>query len=72
LSEKENERVRVAINMLKEDFEELKRLAAADGDTISGYLKKALATEIYIKEKTNNGGKVLIEEDGLQREVIFR
>jgi hypothetical protein len=65
----EKERVRVAINMLKDDFEELKQLASDDGETVSGYLKKALATERYLKDKTKS---VLIEEDGTQREIVFR
>lgn len=68
----DKDRVRVAINMLKEDFDELKRLAADDGETVSGYLRKALATERYLKDRTRNGGRVLIEEDGLQREIVFR
>jgi hypothetical protein len=68
----EKERVRVAINMLKDDFEELKQLASDDGETVSGYLKKALATERYLKDKTKSGGRVLIEEDGTQREIVFR
>jgi hypothetical protein len=70
--ERERERVRVALNMLKEDYDELKALAEADGETVSGYLRKALATERYIKERTKSGGRVLVEEDGVQREVVFR
>lgn len=68
----EKERVRVALNMLREDFEELKRLAREDGETVSGYLRKAIATEQYLKDRTRSGGRVLIEEDGVQREVVFR
>lgn len=68
----ERERVRVAINMLREDFEELKRLAQEDGETVSGYLRKALATERYLKDRTKSGGRILVEEDGVQREIVFR
>ena len=68
----EKERVRVAINMLQEDFDELKQLASADGETLSGYLRKALATEKYLKQRTKSGGRILVEEDGIQREVVFR
>jgi hypothetical protein len=67
----DNERVRVAISMLKDDYEELKKLADADNETVSGYLRKALATERYIKERSKSG-KILVEEDGVQREVVFR
>ena len=70
--EAENERVRVAINMLRGDFEELKRLAQEDGETVSGYLRKALATERYLKNRTKHGGRILVEEDGVQREIVFR
>ena len=65
-------RVRVAISMLRNDFEELKRLADAEGETVSGYLRKALATERYLKARTENGGRILVEEDGVQQEIVFR
>lgn len=72
MSDQEKERVRVAISMLRDDYEELKRLAEADDETVSGYLRKALATERYIKERAQSGGKIIVEEDGVQREVVFR
>lgn len=68
----ETERVRVAVNMLRDDFDELKRLAQEEGETVSGYLRRALATERYLKDRTKSGGKILIEEDGVQREIVFR
>lgn len=68
----EKDRVRVAINMLRDDFEDLKRLARDEGETVSGYLRKAIATERYLKTRTKSGGRILIEEDGVQREVVFR
>jgi len=68
----DREKVRVAVNMLREDFDELKRLAEEDGETLSGYLRKAIATERYLKDRTKQGGRVIIEEDGVQREVVFR
>jgi hypothetical protein len=68
----EKARVRVAINMLRDDFEELKKLAEDDGETVSGYLRKALATERYLKTRTKSGGRILVEEDGIQREIVFR
>lgn len=72
MSVEDKERVRVALNMLKSDYEDLKELAAADGETVSSYLRKAIATERYLKERTKSGGKVLLEEDGRQREIVFR
>lgn len=68
----EQERVRVAVTMLRDDFQELKELAEEDGETISGYLRKALATERFLKNRTKSGGRVIIEEDGVQREIVFR
>jgi hypothetical protein len=68
----EKERVRVALNMLKDDYEELRALAEADGESVSGYLRKALATERYLKDRTRKGGRVIIEEEGVQREIVFR
>lgn len=72
MAEQERERVRVAISMLRDDYEELKKLAEAEDETVSGYLRKALATERYIKERAHAGGKIIVEEDGVQREVVFR
>ena len=68
----ERERVRVAVNMLREDFEDLKQMAAEEGETVSGYLRKALATERYLKSRTKSGGKILVEDDGIQQEIVFR
>ena len=68
----ENARVRVALSMLRDDFEELKKLADDNGETVSGYLRKALATERFIQSRTESGGRILIEENGVQREVVFR
>lgn len=68
----ERERVRVAISMLQEDYQELKSLAEEDGETVSGYLRKALATEQFLKDRIKSGGRVLIEKDGVQREIVFR
>jgi len=68
----EKARVRVAINMLRNDFEELKKVAEEDGETVSGYLRKALATERYLKMRAKSGGRILVEEDGVQREIVFR
>jgi hypothetical protein len=67
----DEDRVRVAINMSREDYEELKELAKNHGVSVTGYLKKAIATERYLKEKTVSGGRVLIEEDGVQKEIVF-
>ena len=68
----EKARVRVAINMFRDDFEDLKKLAEEDGETVSGYLRKALATERFLKSRTKSGGRILVEEDGVQREIVFR
>jgi hypothetical protein len=70
--DQERQRVRVAINLLREDYDELKQLAQDDGETLAGYLRKALATERYLKSRTKSGGRIFIEEDGVQREVVFR
>ena len=58
--------------MLRDDFEELKRLADENGETVSGYLRKALATERFIQSRLESGGRILVEEDGVQREIVFR
>lgn len=71
-NDRERERVRVALTMLKQEYDELRQLAEEEGQTVSGYLRKALATERFLRDRTESGGKVLIEEDGVQREIVFR
>lgn len=65
-----SKRVRVAFTMRPEDHAELKRLAG--DDTVAGYIRKAVATHRYIADAVERGAKVLVEVDGLQREVVFR
>jgi hypothetical protein len=68
----DKQRVRVAISLLRDDYDELRRLAQDDGETVASYLRKALATERYLKSRTKSGGRIFVEEDGVQREVVFR
>ena len=65
-----SERVRIAVTMRREDHAELKRLAG--DETVASYIRKAVATHRYIADAIARGAKVLVEVDGLQREVIFR
>jgi hypothetical protein len=49
----------------------LKQLAAAQGVTLTEALSRAIGTESTLAEKRRNGGKVLVQEGGDLKELIF-
>lgn len=65
-------RVRIAISMRRNDYDDIKRAADAADLTVSGYLRKAVADYRYITEAIERGATILVEESGTQREVVFR
>lgn len=65
-------RVRVAFTMRRSDYDDLKALAVAEDETVTGYLRRAVATHRYLRERAASGGTILVEENGIQAEVVFR
>lgn len=49
----------------------LKQLAASQGVSLTEALSRAIGTEATLAEKRRNGGKVLVQEDGALKELIF-
>jgi len=67
------ERVKVSFNLTPREVEQLKELAAQQGITATEALRRALATERFIYDTYQRGGKLLIEEaDKPVRELVFR
>jgi hypothetical protein len=55
------------------DVDSLKSLAESEQSTANAALKKAIATEAYIKKKQEEGATILVREpDGTLKEVVFR
>lgn len=61
------------VRLTPEELKALKKLAKSQEITATSALRKAIATEKYLKEQEAKGGKVLIQEkDGTMKEVVFR
>ncbi len=67
-----SERVRVGITMTARDHEDIKALAESEGTTVSGLLRRAVTTHRYLKDRQSAGARVLVEQAGVQTEVVFR
>ncbi len=64
---------RMSITLTGDSTEYLEFLSNSQGITQNEALKKAIATEVYIRKHTMLGVKVLLENpDGEIREVVFR
>lgn len=64
---------RMSITLTGEAIEHLEFLSNSQGITQNEALKKAIATEVYIRKHTMLGVKVLLQNpDGEIREVVFR
>lgn len=71
-AESDAPRVRVAFTMQRSDYEQAKREAESEGLTFAGLLRRAIATRRYLDQRLKSGATILTEQDGVQREVIFR
>lgn len=67
-----SERVRVALSMTRADYDALKAEAASADMTVSALIRRAVIVRRYIDEKARAGATLLVEQDGIQREVVFQ
>lgn len=51
--------------------EALEALTISQGVTISEAIRRAISTEIYLYEEKARGCKILVEERGIIRELIY-
>jgi hypothetical protein len=64
---------KLTVNLLESDMETLRNLAETQGITMTDALRKALATEDYIRDALRHRYKILVEKpDNTQRELVFR
>lgn len=66
-----SERVRVTFAMRRADYDDLRRSADSEGETVTGYIRKAVAAHRYVRDRQAAGAALLVEESGTQREVRF-
>ncbi len=64
---------KVTVNLSDETIEDLKEVAEKRGITLTEAIRKAIATEKFVQDERDEGGKILIEKPGGRvREVEFR
>jgi hypothetical protein len=65
---------RISVSLPQEDIDTLKRLAEEQGITATAALRKAIATEAFIRrEAVTQKGKVVIHKpNGTVEHVVFR
>ena len=63
---------RVTASLRERDDENLREVSELSGLAPNDAIRKALATEVWVQETLNEGGKILVEgKDGVVREVQF-
>jgi Ribbon-helix-helix protein, copG family len=63
---------RVNVNFSESAYKTLEDLADRKGKTLSEVLRDAIALEKWFQDTNDEGGKVLVEQEGRAREVIPR
>ncbi|WP_251955597.1 ribbon-helix-helix protein, CopG family [Nostoc commune] len=65
---------KITVNLPQETIEVLKRLAEEQGITATAALRKAIATEDFLRsEAINKDAKVIIQEpNGVTKQIVFR
>jgi hypothetical protein len=72
MSEKSQAKVRLNADLSPEVADALKKLAAEEGITLTEALRRAISTEFYLHSKRKSGSKILLDEHGKLKELVFR
>jgi hypothetical protein len=63
---------KATFNLPEEDIEALRRSARAHHTTVTSILRRAIATQLFVDQERETGGKLLVEKpDGKIREVVM-
>jgi hypothetical protein len=62
---------RLSVNVADDVAEAINTLHEKHGWTISDVIRRAITTYKFIDDEVGDGGKILIERDGVIREVRF-
>ncbi|MBL8541896.1 MAG: hypothetical protein JNK68_16255 [Betaproteobacteria bacterium] len=65
------EKVRLSADLSADVAVALQQLALDQGITLTEALSRAISTESYLHQKRSAGGKVLLDEDGKLKELVF-
>ena len=63
---------KVSFNLPAEDLATLKAIAARRNITVTQALRQAIATEKFVEDTIQRGGKLLVQRDKTVTEVVFR
>jgi hypothetical protein len=61
---------RVNVNFSSDAYAMLEDMATSKGTTLSRILRDALALEKYVEDTRREGGRILVERDGIIRELV--
>jgi hypothetical protein len=61
---------RVNVNFSPDAYAMLEDMATSKGTTLSRILRDALALEKYVEDTRREGGRILVERDGIIRELV--
>lgn len=64
-------KVRINAELSPAIAQQLADLARARGTSLSEVLRQAIATESYLQARRDEGSKILVEQSGTLREIVF-
>jgi hypothetical protein len=71
--QRERDLQKVSINLPSDTLDAIRKIAEYRNLTMTDAICRAIATESYIEDQTNNGGTILVKKpDGTYKEVVFR
>jgi hypothetical protein len=71
--QREKDLQKVSIDLPSDTLDAIRRIAEHRNLTMTDAICRAVATESYVEDETNNGGTILVKKpDGTYKEVIFR
>jgi hypothetical protein len=71
--ENTNGPVKVTVNLSREAYDAVKKLAEDTGSTFTTALHKAISTEQFLRQKVQNDATILVQEkDKTLKEVVLR
>jgi hypothetical protein len=64
---------KVSLNLPSDTLDNVRRIAKHQNLTMTDAIRRAIATESYVEDETNNGGTILVKKpDGTYKEIVFR
>lgn len=63
---------RVTVNLPADQVKKIKELAQAEGTNVTSIIRDALKIELFLYKTTQEGGKIIIDNKGGQKELLFR